>query len=108
MKTKKCGELGTIEYRLPNIPEAMILLAEMGLTSKKLKDKKAMVENEFIYAAKLIKSLEQFVSKINLKINNKEITKYEDVLNEFSMMTHLNDIAAEVFNALNGDNKKKS
>ena len=35
-KIKECGELGTLEYRMPNIPEAMTLLGEVGLNSKKL------------------------------------------------------------------------
>lgn len=108
MKTKKCEELGTITYRLPNIPEAMTLLGEMGLTSKKMENGKEIEENELIYMARMITKIETFITKIDIKIGKKKITKYEDVLKEFSLMGYISEIAMEIFGALNGDAKKKS
>ena len=108
MKEKKCGEMGTITYRLPNIPETMILLGNMGLNSKKLSKTKDLEDNELLYMAKLIQNISPFITKIDLEINGKKITKYSEVLNEFSMMTYLSEIGGEVFSALQMSEEKKS
>lgn len=107
-KTMKCGELGTLEYRLPNIPEAMTLLGKMGLNSQMLSDSNWMQENELIFTAKLIEELGMFITKVNIKIDEKKISDYSEVLEHFAMIEYLSLVAGKVFESLNVNNKKKS
>jgi hypothetical protein len=108
MIDKKCGEYGTLKYKLPNIPEAMMLLGKMGINSKSFSGKKAMDENELIYLAKLINELDPFISDINLNIDGKIVTTYDELLKHFCMMIYLSEIAGEIFKSLNFSDKKKS
>ena len=107
MKIKECGKYGKLEYRLPNIPEAMRLLGEMGINSSNLENEMDMQKNELIYMSKLIEQLDQFVLKVEIKIDDKEITEYAELLNHFLMINYLSDIAADIFSALNVQEEKK-
>jgi hypothetical protein len=108
MKTKKCGDFGTLEYRLPNIPETMILLGQMGLNSKKMNDAEAMQDNELLYTAKMIMNLGEFITKIDLEIDGEKITTFDALLNEFEMMVYINELAMEIFDCIGGSSKKKA
>ena len=107
MKVKQCGDLGTIEYRMPNVPEAMRLLSSIGLNSKKLASGEAM-DDDLGFIAGLIESLGAFITKVNLDIDGEKITSYEDVLKEFSMMVYLTEISGEILEQLQLDSKKKA
>lgn len=107
MIEKKCGEFGKLNFRTPNIPEAMVLLGKMGISSKKA-SKKDFEENELLYLAKLIELLDPFISDIDLIINDKNVTSYSELLKHFEMMPYLSEIAAEIFSALSFNDKKKS
>lgn len=104
---KECDELGSFEYRMPNIPEAMSLLGEIGINSSKLIDSKNLADNDLVYFAKIIEQLGRFVSNIKITIDGKKITKYEDLLEEFIMIKYLNEVAVDLIGKLNISNKKK-
>lgn len=108
MKTKKCGDYGQFNYRMPNVPETMMLLGRMGLNSKSLTDTDHLQENELVYTAKMITNLEPFISEINLDFDGEKVTTYEQVLTKFEMMEYLNEVSGEIFEAINGSSKKKA
>lgn len=107
MKIKECGEYGKLEYKLPNIPEAMRLLGAMGLSSKKLQNKNEMAQNELLYISKIIENLGVFITKIDIKIGDIKVSKYEDLLDHFCLIEHLSELANEIFSAMNMDTGKK-
>lgn len=107
MRTMKCGDLGTFDYRLPNIPETMILLGEMGFTSKKINSDN-FEENELAYTAKMIMGIGKFVSNIDITIDGEKINTYKELLEHFVMMKYLTEVAQQIFSSINGGGKKKT
>lgn len=108
MLEKKCGKFGTIKYRMPNIPEAMILLSKIGINSKVLEDAQSLQDNELVFIAKLLENMEPFVTEVNIKIGEKNVSTYPELLNEFALMQYLSEIAADLFGSLQWNDKKKS
>lgn len=106
MIEKKCGDFGKLNYSLPNIPQAMRILGEMGIGSKITK--KSFEGNELIYLSKLVELMEPLVSDIDLNINGKIVTTYSELLKHFEMLPYLSEIAGEIFKSLNISDKKKS
>jgi alanine dehydrogenase len=107
VKVKECGEYGRLEYKLPNIPEAMRLLGAIGLNSKKLQNKNEMAQNELLYISKIIENLGTFISKIDITIGEVKVTKYDDLLNHFCVIEYLSELAGEIFSAMSMDTGKK-
>lgn len=101
---KECGEFGYLEYRLPNIPQAMNLLGDMGISARTVESE----QNELILLAKLLERMGPFITKISIKIEEKQVKKYNDLLDHFSLMPFLTEIATDILNSLQFDTKKKA
>jgi len=99
---------GTLKYRIPNIPEAMELLGDMGLNSRSLQNTDEFIENDLKYMARMIKSIGPFVDVTGLKIDEEEVTSFEDALNRFEFIQVFSEVAQELFESLNVGSKKKS
>lgn len=99
-------DYGPIEYRMPNIPEAIQLLGEMGLTADDLQNLGAS-GNEFKFMSKLITAIGKFVT-VSLDYNGDKIESYDDLLNYMEFMPVVNDLAAAIMKGFELDSKKKS
>ena len=106
MKSLEC-EYGKIEYKLPNIPEAFELLGLMGINSEMAKKSKELQENDILYTARLIKNIGFLVGKIDIKIGETKIKKYEDLLSHFEVAPQLIKIAEEIMLSIDLEGKKK-
>ena len=104
MQVLKCGELGSLNYRLPNIPEAMRLLKAIGIKASDIENGEF---DELEMAAKLFENLGPFVSDINIMINEEKIETYEGLLNHFCMIKYLNVVVEKIMKAVSMDEKKK-
>jgi hypothetical protein len=102
MKQTHTDELGTISYRLPSVPESLMLWGLMGVKQKDLKDKDALIHNEFILLSKVIANMGFLIDSVAVKIDDREIKDYEALTKEMAAMTPLCTIAGRVMEALNG------
>lgn len=81
----------------------------MGVKQKDLKDKGALIHNEFVLLSKVIAHMGFLVESVSVKIDGREIKTYDDLTMEMAAMTPLCTIAGRVMEALNGgsDERKK-
>lgn len=104
MKLEK--ECGFVEFRLPNIPEMMILLGEIGIDSTK--EIAQEVNQNLIYVGRLIVKMKPFVVKLELTTNEGvKVENYEESLNNFEFMEILSEVATEIFKAMEISQKKR-
>lgn len=104
MKIEK--ECGFVEFRLPNIPEMMILLGEIGVDGSK--ELSAESNQNLIYIGRLIIRMKPFIGRVDLTNNDGlKVEKYEDCLNYFEFMEILSETATEIFKAMELSQKKR-
>lgn len=97
-------EYGTVEYRLPDISEAMILMGKMGVSVDKVDSE----DNEdLIFIGKLIKNMEPFIGKILVEKDGKQVNNYGECLKSFFMMSALSEIAQEIISCMEVADEKK-
>jgi hypothetical protein len=96
-------ENGFIEYRLPKADEALILLGEIGMTSNPEQI------NEYVLMGKLIKKIEPFILKVEVKNGDLVITDYKTLLEDLSFVAPICTLARKMLEALSGvsEDKKK-
>jgi len=106
---KHTSELGTIEFRLPTVPETLELYARMGVTPQDLSDQGASIQNPFMLMSKLIAQIGFLVTKVEVEINEQKIDSYEELTKHAAAMTDLCAIAGTILTAMNGgpESKKK-
>ncbi len=102
------SKYGVIEYRKPNIPEAIELMGLMGLNSEVMKNQEEMKQNELLYVSRIIKHMGMFVTKVDITIDKKKINKYGDLLDSFCMMEDLSTISGQVLEGLSASEEKKN
>ena len=93
---KKEIENGFIEYRMPNIPEGLKIVSLLGDTFKK---------GELEMISEIILGMENLIKEIN--INGKKLT-YKKALNDFSLLPVFTEIATEILQCFDVDDKKKA
>lgn len=101
------NEYGEIEYRLPNIPETMIILGESGLTSALASGDGAAQRNDFILMGKMVQNIGKFITRIDVTIKGKKVTEFEESLNYFEMMDPYVKIVEEIMGAISAYNSSK-
>jgi len=94
-------EGGTIEYRLPNIPESLRLLQAMGIKATDLES--GELENELEIMAALLEKMDKFIVKLNVE----GIENYDEMLKDMKYMTPLSEMAGKIMEAFTVDDKKK-
>ena len=109
MKVIKLEE-GKVEYKVPNVAEAMMLLGEMGFSVKDLEsmaDEKGAVKDTY-FLGQLLNKMDKFVTNIDLKVEEEEIKDYDKLLTypEF-LSSILIPIATDIMGAMGTDSKKK-
>lgn len=101
------NEFGSVEYHLPNIPEAMELLSKIGLKPDEFSNKDLVEQKQFMIMSKLISNVGFLVDKIDLSHNNKKYEKYEDVLTNFAFLPIVTEIATKVMKCFEVSEEKK-
>ena len=104
---KHTSDLGTIEFRLPTVPETLELYARMGVTPQDLTDQGASIQNPFMLMSKLIAQIGFLVTKVEVEINEQKIDSYEELTKHAAAMADLCAIAGSVLNAMNGGAEAK-
>lgn len=102
-KIKHECDYGFLEYRLPNIPEVLELYAKMGIGNSG----SDLEKNSYYITSKAIAHMGFLVEEVSLVVNEKEIKKYEDMLNQPKLLPALCEVAARVLEALNGGSEEK-
>jgi hypothetical protein len=104
---KHSFKFGSIEYRLPDVSEGMILMGRMGINFDDENENENDENQELIYVGKLIKHLGPFVNSIDVTINEEKIDSYKDCLKFFEMMEPLSFIAGKVMASMEVSKEKK-
>jgi hypothetical protein len=104
---KHTSELGTIEFRLPSVPESLELYARMGVTPQSLTDQEASIQNPFMLMSKLIAHMGFLVTKVECEIDGSKITKYDELTQHMSAMADLCAVAGSILQAMNGGSEAK-
>jgi len=105
------NDYGFVEYRLPNVPEAIQLMGKIGVKEPGVEAEdidEDFQTKEYIYTGRMILEMGFLVSKVSMKIDEKEITSYKELINHFEMMGILSKIAGEIFSAFSLASKKKN
>lgn len=87
-----------IKYRLPKIPEAMRLLPKLGLDSSLNSSL-----SEWEIAANMIECIEPFI----LSIKSENSNSWDEAMNDYSMIPHLQQVAITIVTSLNQTGEKK-
>lgn len=95
-------EYGKIEYKLPNIPQAMELLGELGINA----DGTYQI-GQFALMAKMIRQLDKFISVVDCDFDGIKVTTFDGLIEQFESMAVLSEISGEILNKLNMSAKKK-
>jgi hypothetical protein len=103
---KHTSDHGTIEYRLPNGPDILKILAHMGYNSKTL-SKGLDVKNDLMFIAQLIEALELLITKVDITLDDVKIKTFSKLIEQPVMLTSLSEIAAVVADKMNLEGKKK-
>lgn len=102
---------GEIEYRLPNLPEGMVMLGEMGYSFEDLQNfGENAGANNMIFMGKLLDKLDMFVEKINVKTSEGKITDFDQLLTMEYIADFLMPMATDVIESIMGvkEGKKPS
>lgn len=106
MLIEKKFDNGTITYKKPNVIEGLEILGLMGLRASDLKDG-SFDKNEFVFMARLIKSISFLIKKVDLVIDNKTIKSYDDALDSIECIPMISQVASEIMGYLLVSDKKK-
>lgn len=104
------GDKGTIEYKLPTVPESLELWGRMGMEPSQLADEASPIHNSFILMSKTIANMGHLITKVDYKFGDRIVKDYESLCKEMGAMTDLCAVAGRIIEAMNGgsEDKKKS
>ncbi len=83
---------GVIKYREPNVIESLELLQEIGMTPG------ADIQPSFAMLAKTLKCAEQFVERVDVKFEGKQIRTWEDLISHRALAADLVEMASAIMN----------
>lgn len=89
--------LGTIEYRTPNIMEAMRLLSKIGV-----KPGTQQEQSELDLMANLLEHMEPFIVKIEAIKDEQVITEWAEAVTHIEFWAPLAEIGGELLNSFSG------
>lgn len=104
---KHNSELGTIEFRLPSVPETLELYARMGVTPQDLTDQGASIQNPFMLMSKIIAQMGFLITKVDVTIDEQKVDTYDELTKHASAMADLCAVAGSILNAMNGGSEAK-
>lgn len=98
--------LGSITYRLPNVPETLRLVGKLGISENGLPAGKSMYE----FMADFIEHVGPFIVSVNIKQGKKTIKTWEEALAFPEVIEPCTEIMNNVMTALRGGSEdvKKS
>lgn len=103
MKVEKFKH-GEIHYRLPTIPEGLMLLAKIGVKRDGMSEDD---QNELVMLSKLIANIEPFITKVECKFGDAEVKTFDKVCEHFQAMPALSAIAGDILSVINGGAEAK-
>jgi ribonuclease HIII len=98
------SQVGSINFRLPNIAEGPELLALCGFNSKNASDAKWLSDNDLLIMARVIKNMGHLLAKA--VINGKEFKKYDKLLEERNARNLVMEMANKVIESIGGSDEK--
>jgi len=99
---------GSIKYKLPNVPDLLIMFGFMKIDHAKISDATYMEENQMFMIGNLINKMGYFIVGVDVTIGEKKIVEYEDLLEEMSLLSDLVLVASDLISSLNvGTETKK-
>lgn len=103
MEKIECGNFGFFEYKRPNIPEAIDLIS-------KIYPSQIDVDVDIVNSitSKCISNMGNLVKKVELKINDKDVRNYSDMIEEYDLIKYIMEMAADVMGCLELSVKKKN
>jgi hypothetical protein len=103
----KTFTLGEIDYRLPNVPQAMRLLGRLGLS----KDGGFGDRSEYEVMADLVEQIRPLILAVRCKKGDEEITTYDQALEHIEFAKVLTEIGTEIMTSFaekSGDSDRKN
>ena len=101
------GELGTIEYRLPTVPEVLELWGKSGIDPATISESGSPANNPFLMMSKIIANMGHLITKVDCKIGDEKITSHDDLCKNVSAMGDLCQVAGRIMEAMNGGSEAK-
>lgn len=101
------GEIGTIEYRLPTIPEVLELWGKVGIDHTSATQADSPVGNPFLMMSKIIANMGVLITKVDCQIDGVKITTYEELCKHLPAMNDLCVVAGRIMESMNGGSEAK-
>lgn len=101
------SEYGIVKFRLPDVPECLELYGRMGIMPDDFKDKSSLANNGYYLTSKVIANMAFLVEDVKIKVDNKEITSFDQMLKQHKLLGVLCEMAARVLEALQGGSEEK-
>ena len=106
---------GSVEIKDINVADKMILLGELGYGFQQIENMMGSEEGEeaevsaeqMIFMGKMIKKFADFIISVDITINGKQITSYEDAIKNQEFVNEILPIASQSLLGDEGDEVKK-
>jgi len=105
MEKIKCGKHGYFTFRKPNIAEGMRLAATVFPTDAEYLDCSSIPN---LMAAKTTERMGFLIDEVAIKIDKKEITTYDKMLEEYDLIKYIIEMVETVMGCLELAIKKKN
>jgi hypothetical protein len=98
---RKENKFGFIEYRMPTVKEGLNLLHSIGINAETANED-WMKKNFLKLVHDMIDVIAPFVSKVEMKDGEKEISTFDEAINSCKYLGIIRDICMEIFVEING------
>lgn len=105
MQVFECGDYGSLKYEMPDITGYLELLGSCGMSAVGIAEGQEM--NDLVLTARLIRGVKSFVKTVDIKIGEKVLSDYDDLLKHREMLPHLMGFSVAVQNAFNEVEEEK-
>jgi hypothetical protein len=96
---------GVIEYVEPTIVDYLEMLGACGYNSQDMSNPEQL--NDLVLTARLIKSAKTVVKKVDVKVGDKKIDSYDDLLKQQSLISALMGFVTKLQEGFKKKKKKK-
>lgn len=102
MKSVKIKGVGSIEYRLPSIPEKLRLLSKLGMSPSN-----PNIPMDYEALATVMENIGDLITNVDCKVGDSKICSWEEVLGEESLTGNVVEIVSIILNPSKGTEKTK-
>lgn len=100
-------EGGQIEYRLPTVPEALELMARVGMTGAKEDQDNADLKNGLLIVSKVIAHMGPMIISVKTDFGEGKIESYNELVKCSQAMAPLISVASRITEAMQGGSEIK-